>query len=494
MNEKDLEQRLRSVVDDPRPSAPPSLRTFLRELPETAPSPRSRPLAWLRGMAGGLRGLVSPAPATRRAQLGFAVSMALVVGLVGGALLMSVRQNPVPASTPSPTSETSTAKSTPRRSIANAPSPYLFVLGTIPGFQWAGILSTEDDNNKQALPVSAVQMKGGGYVGVSSDDYGQNGLVFSQDGIYWDWDPPTEVDPSGVVLTAIATDGKGRLVAVGAAQGLDGTRDGRIYTSEDGHKWTAVPNATTLFGGTAIRTIVHGLSGYVALGWNDNDPVNRTVREWLSTDGIHWSVMGGVPIVGTWGFVIPTDHGYVLSGRAQEASMNQPPIWTSADGHNWHRTGSADNNGLRIGPIVSASVKSTGEVIALARSTDESGTELVKSNFDQTMWSLIKTDSGTQQFMAVASIKGPPASSVNCCVSSHLLVATGMAEGGHLYISTDDGTTWSIASNVSKLPGAPLGQTILQLGVNYGGESARVLSYGKPEYGMGIWLGYAVGL
>jgi len=160
---------------------------------------------------------------------------------------------------------------------------YKFMLKNITGFQWAGILSTEDGNDKQAMPVAAVSIKSGGYVGVSSDEFGMNGLVFSQDGIYWNWDPPTVVDPSGVTLTSIATDGKGRLVVVGAADGSGGTKEGRVYTSTDGHNWTAVADSTTLFGGTAIRTVIHGPTGYVALGWNDGDPASRTIREWLST-------------------------------------------------------------------------------------------------------------------------------------------------------------------------------------------------------------------
>ena len=88
---------------------------------------------------------------------------------------------------------------------------------------------------------------------------------------------------------------------------------------------------------------------------------------------------------------------------------------------------------------------------------------------------------------AVAALKALITSS-----EDHLLVATGAASAGHVYVSIDDGTTWSIASGLSSFDGAPLGQALLQLGVNYGGDSAKVLCYGKPSYGMGIWLASAV--
>lgn len=495
MNEKDLEERLRGVVDGPQPSAPPSLHAFLRSLPEAHSTPRRMPLVWLRSAAGTLRGSVSVAPAARRAQLAFAVSLALVIGLAGGALLMSARQHPVPAALPSIAASTPT--STPRRSLDHSPSYYPFILGHIGGFNWSGILSSEDGNDTEALPVSAVEMVGGGYIGISSDMYGQNGLVFSQDGIFWNWDPPTEVDPSGVTLTSIASDDRGRLVVVGAAQGQGATKDGRIYTSTDGHTWTPVPAATALFGGTAIRTVAYGPAGYVALGWNDNDPASRTVREWVSTDGIHWNAMSGVPIVGPWGFVIWTTSGYLLSGTAQQASADQPPIWTSSDGHSWRRASSSDGKGSLVGPIISATVEANGRVIAVARSTDGSGNELIFADkgMQDTLntWALLPSSTDIAAFMEVASIRGSKVTSdTGFETYSHLLVATSAASAGHVYVSIDDGTTWSIASGLSSFDGAPLGQALLQLGVNYGGDSAKVLCYGKPSYGMGIWLASAV--
>ena len=482
MNEKDLEKRLHSVIDGPQPSTPPSLRNFLHELPETS-ARRSGPLAWLRGVAGGFRGLVSPVPAVRRAELAFAVSAAVVVGLVGGGLLMSARQHPAPAATPSLASETATAKPTPRRSVAAGLPQYKFMLKNITGFQWAGILSTEDGNDKQAMPVAAVSMKSGGYVGVSSDEFGMNGLVFSQDGIYWNWDPPTVVDPSGVTLTAIATDGKGQLVVVGAAEGSGGTKDGRIYTSADGQNWTAVTNATTLFGGTAIRTVVHGPTGYVALGWNDGDPASRTIREWLSTDGVSWYLASGVPIVGLGAYVLPIGSGYVLSGSAQTASLEQPNIWYSSDGRNWLRAKWMNQDPVAMGLILSATVTSNG-IVAIVKTADGSGTKLFQGSPDGVYWTEV-TAPNEPSLGSVASIEGP---------AGRLLVGTAKVEDGHVYVSTDDGSNWSIASNLSTFGGAPSGQTVLQLGVNSAGQSAKVLCYGHPGYMMGVWLGYAAGV
>jgi hypothetical protein len=71
---------------------------------------------------------------------------------------------------------------------------------------------------------------------------------------------------------------------------------------------------------------------------------------------------------------------------------------------------------------------------------------------------------------------------------------TAKVEDGHVYVSTDDGSNWSIASNLSTFGGAPIGQTVLQLGVNSTGQSAKVLCYGHPDYMMGVWLGSAAGV
>ena len=478
MNEKDLEDRLRRVVDGPQPSAPPALRNFLRELPETAPS-RPWAVARLAGAFGGLRGLISPVPAVRRAKFAFAVSVAVVFGLVGGGLLMSARQHAaLPAATPS-IATTATDAPTPRRSTEFWP-PYKFMLKNITGFQWSGILSNMDGNYAQAMPVSAVALQGGGYVGVSTDEYGKNGLVFSPDGIYWNWDPATEVDPAGVMLASIATNGKGQFVVAGAAVAQDGSKDGRIYISADGHQWTAVADATQVFGGTAIRTVVYGPSGYVALGWNDADPTSRTVREWLSTDGVHCSLMGGVPIEGTGAYVVSVQSGYVLSGSAQAANDPAPPIWFSSDGHTWLRGYWKDRERnpvapIAVGPILSATSTSDG-IFATVRAPDGSGTRLLWGSLDGMDWAPV-SGTDTPDLMSIASIDGS---------AGRLLVATNKAMDGHVYVSNDEGATWSIASNLSTLPGAPIAQTLLQLGPD-------VLCYGHPAYMMGVWLGYPTG-
>jgi hypothetical protein len=364
--------------------------------------------------------------------------------------------------------------------------------------------SNMDGNDKQAMPVSAVALKSGGYVGVSTDEFGKNGLVFSADGIYWNWDPPTTVDPSGVTLTSIAGNGKGQLVVVGAVPGQAGTKDGRIYTSTDGHQWTAVANEMQLFGGTAVRTVVYGPSGYVALGWNDTDPASRTVREWISSDGTHWNLMSGVPIVGTGAFILPVQSGYLLSGSAQALKGSDPPIWFSSDGHTWLRA-MWKNDPIATGSILSATVTSYG-VVAIVQTADGSGTKLLKGISDGLDWQAIDT-SGAPDLLSIASIEGP---------GGLLLVATDKAQDGHVYVSTDAlnptgsanptgsvtpsaGATssasvnWSIASNLSTLAGAPTGQTLLQLGVNNQSGSAQVLCYGHPDYMMGVWLGFAPG-
>jgi hypothetical protein len=482
MNEKDLEQRLRSVVDGPKPSAPPSLRRFLRDLPETQADRRRRPLGVLRQTLGWLPGLLSPAPLARRAQVLAAVSMALVIGLAGAGILLSLRHAPPPpAATQLSSISTPTAPATPRRSSPVSPSPLRLTLPDNP--IWVGTI--QYGNEDQALPLVVASTSDGAYVGVSAPPYGQYGIVRSRGGLYWDWSPLSEIDPKLTELKSIASDTTGRIVVVGAAQGVDGSMDGRVYLSDDGATWQPATDQS-VFAGIVVRTVVHGPRGFVALGWNDASQADaiRPVTEWFSADGLSWARVSGVPIRGTYAYVFATASGYLLSGTPlQTGNVDQPPFWYSPDGQNWQRATVTDNTAQQLGSLSCVTLLYHGELIGLTKPgnlSDGSGTQLVESADGGLHWNEIKPEglfSGMGAPIQVASLAAS--------AEQQWLVATYNEPNSRMYVSTDGGMTWNEAIGDH---GSPLGMVLVELGNGYQGGPKKVLAFGTPDARLGIWL------
>lgn len=484
MNEKDLEQRLHSVVQGPQPSAPPSLRRFLRDLPEAEAARRTGPLGWLRGSLGGFRGIFAPMPLARRAQVAFALSIALVLGVVGAGLFLSVRQAQVMSSNSNqPSMAVPTPQTTPRRSLSVKPSPLVVRPSSDTGISWIGVPATGNEN--EALPIQAVVLLGkdgppaGGYLGVTVEPYGLNGLVRSTDGLYWDWSPASDVAP-GLTLTSIAGNGVDRMVVVGGTQGIDGTTDGKVYTSYEGGAWAAIPDES-VFGGTTIQTVAYGPAGWVALGWDDSARAGavRPVTEWYSRDGLDWKrVSDPLPVKGTWAFLLPTPWGYVLSGTPlTNGAINELPIWFSHDGQTWRRAVTTDNSAQKLGPLISATVTSKGMVIGICSVGDGTGSEMVESP-DGQAWSLMPVDPDgpdPHAFGAIATVgtDGP-------------LIAVNEPEASLLYFSMDGGVKWEVARGEGGVH--PLGMKLVELGDRLQSQSTRVLSFGPPSDHLGIWL------
>jgi hypothetical protein len=477
MNEHDLEERLRSVTEGPQPSAPATLRRFLRDLPEAQAARRGRPLGWLRGIGGGVRGLIGLAPA-RPAWAVAAVSIALIVGLAVSGLIVGVRQAQVASSASGLGSGMPpTQEPTPVRSHSAAPSPLVVVPAYDMGVKWVGVPYAGNEN--QALPTSAVIWPSGGYVGISTAPYGQNGLVYSDEGLYWDWHPASEVAPA-VQLTSIAADGMGRVVVVGGSQGIDGTMDGRVYVSEAGGAWQPVADES-VFRGTPVQVVVRSPAGWVALGWNDTTPAGsvRPVTEWFSRDGLTWQrPEEPLPIKGTSAYLLATPQGFILSGvPLKSGAPNELPIWRSEDGQTWQRSVSGDNSAQKLGPLVSAAINRNGLLLGVSQIGDGMSTALVWSIHQGKDWSLVPVKSGVADpsaFSAVAAMS----------TSSGPFIAVN-SSSKRLYMSDDAGVTWKETRGEAGL--YPLGQKLVTLGDLTQTEDIRVLSFG-PDYKLPIWL------
>ncbi len=485
MNDKDLEQRLRSVVKGEQPSAPASLRHFLRELPQTEARRRSGLSGALDRLRDGIPGkasvLVPRSGMGRQLQLAGGLALAVVLGVAMTGILLSLRGHPPVANTPS---QQPTQVVTPRRTSPQA-KVVTFDIANNP--YWYGIprLGNEDE----ALPVVAAAVGSMMFVGVSADPYGLNGIVRSSDGLLWDWDPISIVDPNLAELTSIAADTTGTLVVVGWAP--DGkTKDGRAYVSPDGVNWKPVADQS-VFAGTPLRTIVHGPAGFVALGWADPSVsaasptgAQQPVLEWVSGDGLSWQRVPGLPVQGS-ALVFATAGGYILSGTPfKTGAYDQPPIWSSIDGRDWTtQSTTTDNSAAKLGPLASLTQQPSGNLIGLAW-LKSGGEQLVESIDNGRHWHLIEPE-GLPDPTALTDL-----ASLSAGADKQWLIATYMGSemsAGKLYVSRNGGRTWE---EVFSSNGSPRAAMLTELGAEYSANTSyrMVLAFGKPADLTGVYL------
>lgn len=483
---RDVEERLRGVVDGPKPMAPDSLHRFLREMPQTQPGRRRRPIGRLFGLLPDVPLLSASSPYARRARLAFSVAAAIVVGVSGGALLLSLRQTSV--SVPGVETTASTGPwVTPRASLSSHQPPVQ--ASFIPKFSdliCKGL--PEVGNEDMALPISAVVVQGG-YLGITGGDYGTTGLVRSEDGLYWDWAPPETVSRDASIVTSITSNLVDTIVLAGAVQGLDGTTDGRIWTSDDqGATWTEIPDESP-FKGVTVRLVAYSSGQYVALGWNDVSAADtiRQVAEWRSGDGVTWTHVT-TPIKGTATLLIATAAGFVLSGAPlSTGAIDEPPIWFSADGAIWTRSTASDNTAQLMNPLTSATITGTSGVYAVSSApNDTMGHRLVYSPDGGQTWSSIKADDSMPYPTSITSVASLNTGSSILGYVGVLFATTDSTEGARVWGSENGGVTWMKIQDTTI--GGPSGTTLLQLGNGDQAGNVSVLSYGASSNGLGIWL------
>lgn len=486
MNERDIERRLRDVVEGRQPPAPESLHRFLREMPESEADRRLGPIGRVRWALARATALVPPQPFGRQLRLAAGLALAVLIGLGGGAVLIDLRQTPAAPVATESLPVIATPRVTPPRSMSAPPSPAEASLGlknlTADGLAVA--------NRGMALPTTAIVTRSGEYLGVTDSTFGgasgASGVVHSGDGLFWDWSPPTEIDPQAAILTSIASDNLDTIVVTGGAQGMDGVTDGRIWVSvDDGATWQEVADESA-FKGITVQVVVHGAGQFVALGWNDVSSADtlRPVAEWQSVDGLTWTRVTS-PIKGTAAVIVPTAAGFLLSGTPlTSGAIDEPPMWHSPDGVTWTRSKASDNTAQLIGPLVSATVTARSHVYAISTSNDGWSHALAASADGGLTWSIVKPDASLPSEASISHVAS---------LNSHdpqygdveYLFATLSQGGPNVYVSTDGGVTWKMAQDAGV--GGPTGTTLLELGSGYLAGKTRILSFGVPGTGLGIW-------
>jgi hypothetical protein len=298
-------------------------------------------------------------------------------------------------------------------------------------------------------------------------------------------------------VTSIATDENGTIVVTGGVQGVDGTTDGRIWTSRDeGVTWSANHDEASLQGVT-VQAITYSPGRWVALGWNSSTApdLQRQIAAWMSADnGRTWNHVA-TPIKGTSALITSTAAGFVLSGTPlASGAIDEPPIWHSPDGVTWTRSTVTDNTAQLIGPLVSATVTGLSHVFGISTAPDGSGRNLVSSLDGGLTWKTVKPDdslpySNEVRCVASLSIHDPSLGYVELLFATISMGSS--SSDDHVMMSANGGTTWVRLVDTSV--GGPQGNVLLDLGHGWQAGGNKVLSFGEPGSGIGIWLTEFVG-
>jgi hypothetical protein len=146
------------------------------------------------------------------------------------------------------------------------------------------------------------------------------------------WQPARIVPSSAGAMRAVVAGASG-FVAVG----LNGDDAGALaWTSPDGRVWTAVPDAPSLHYYTSpirMQTIAATGDGYLAGGWR-SDAGNGSAVAWASADGVSWTQMPWQPSFsgGEISGVAAADGTIVAVGRTGYPDNNQATIWRARGG------------------------------------------------------------------------------------------------------------------------------------------------------------------
>ena len=283
-----LETRLRRSVVGHAPDAPDSLLRFIDTVPASA-RPVHRPE------------LIHFGPRVRRSFMAVATVAAVVVAIVAGAALVSVRNGRV--------GPTSNVGSTP----------------TVPGWSWQ---RADSSSVESAFKVP------NGYIGLCHAT--DRTLCSSPDGLHW-------TAPADPKIVSVVGDRKfvpdqvvewgGIFVAFdqpSTSTASDGTiasveTTSSIWRSSDGLHWSQV--SSPAFSGSTFFSVYSLSSGFVALSVSTPDQTGQAL---MSTDGLTWSEASQFPVQ-------PESSSAGAAGLFVGSSAPNGGTWRTLDGKTWTR-------------------------------------------------------------------------------------------------------------------------------------------------------------
>jgi hypothetical protein len=214
----------------------------------------------------------------------------------------------------------------------------------------------------------------GGWV-VLEGRHAGSALLHSADGVTWSTVLESEANRVSGGILAI-TQGPGGLLAVGTADGPDGTYDGAVWRSEDGVTWERMASEDAALAGAGevyLHDVVGHAGGYLASGLRGTAEQRRTCEEmallattvdlpasppefatscvlgdeaqWVSTDGISWQrVVVDAKQVRPIEFRLarPGGPGLLVLGEGSGAESPDTMLFGSSDGVRWEVLSNAE--------------------------------------------------------------------------------------------------------------------------------------------------------
>jgi hypothetical protein len=314
-----LESSLRRSVVGHAPDAPDSLLRFIDTVPASA------------GPAHRLE-LIHFGPRVRRSFMAVATVAAVIVAIVAGAALVSVRNGRV--------GPTSNAASSP----------------TVPGWSW--------QRADGALVQDAFEVPNG-YIGLCGTR--DQTLCSSPDALHWTTPADTKilvVEGSGQFAPVQVVEWGGIFVAFDQPTIVGSVPANVIWRSTDGLHWSQVNSPA--FSGLTVFSVDRLPSGFVALSASTPDQTGEALT---STDGLTWSEASQFPVQ-------PESSSAGAAGLFVGSSASNGGTWRTLDGKTWARVmlpgGIFDVHSYQIpgGGFVGVTSSNSGSGEALLRSDD----------------------------------------------------------------------------------------------------------------------------
>jgi hypothetical protein len=359
-----------------------------------------------------------------------------VITFGAAALLVASCIGPGPTPRPSATPAGPSNPPTPTMAMSS-PSPEPSPVAAIDAAAWYPVSIFPDVRELGSATMTAVTPTWFGFLAVGWSPAGGTSW-WSRDGR--DWTAALFQDPSlrNATLTGVAASAD-RVVAIGTTQALDGTTQGRIWTSADGLSWTptlSAPSSTFLTVNAVIRTATQ----FVAIGGID-DGDGQTVT-WTSPDGAAWTEtaldVGGAPVQLADGpaglLVLDLVYGDTGDGTSEAtligpsgttrsslppglvdrvaagpggywafaAPAGEPrsPIYRSTDGLTWTTAGSLP----RAAWVGAAVVQNDGSVIAATEVEEDGVTDQVLRSADGATWTPVAWPSPMETGAAISGL------------------------------------------------------------------------------------------
>jgi hypothetical protein len=257
-------------------------------------------------------------------------------------------------------------------------------------------LMLEIDGNPRDFHVADLVGTDEGWVAVGGLDGEQGGGIWaSDDGVRWESVLRVEDPAGGQTIVDVASSPEGP-VAVGTVTDVEGTYDGAVWRSADGHEWerAGADDPALASDETQLISVVPHAGGFYVSGLQQTTEERRTCEAaamavphdlgppppatscflgselaWVSEDGERWERIDPAQAPGDrpveFRLIVAGGPGLVLVGESAGAASPDTTLYASPDGRVW----SALDPALPIGNDVAMAMAVRGDEIIVVADT-----------------------------------------------------------------------------------------------------------------------------